>query len=72
MSYLRLKNLQIGYNLSKRILKTIGIDNFRVFLSAENVFTLTAYKGIDPEKTGDTTNLYPLTKSFSIGINIGI
>jgi TonB-linked SusC/RagA family outer membrane protein len=72
MSYLRLKNLQIAYNLSKGILKKIGIDNFRVFLSAENVFTLTAYRGIDPEKTGDTTNLYPLTKSFSIGLNIGI
>lgn len=72
MSYLRLKNLQVGYNLPKNIIKKVGIDNLRIYLSGENIFTLTNYKGIDPERAGNINNIYPLTKSYSLGINIGI
>ncbi|MCX6327246.1 MAG: TonB-dependent receptor [Bacteroidia bacterium] len=71
MSYVRLKNVQIGYNLPKRLLDKISSDNVRLYLSGENIFTITSFKGIDPEKAGNDTDLYPLLKSFSLGINIG-
>ena len=71
MSYMRLKNVQIGYNLPKKLLAKIGTDNARLFLSGENIFTFTAWKGIDPEKAGSNVDLYPLLKSYSIGLNIG-
>ncbi|OQP44823.1 hypothetical protein A4H97_10705 [Niastella yeongjuensis] len=48
-SFLRLKNLQMGYTLPDNILRKSGISNIRVYVSAENVFVLTKYKGDDPE-----------------------
>lgn len=47
--YLKLKNLVIGYSLPKSLLRNIGFDNTRIYLSAQNVFTITSYSGIDPE-----------------------
>ena len=79
MNYLRLKNIQLGYTLTGRATSKIGIESFRIFGSAENLFTLTKYRGTDPEKQNDGnetydlgTDVYPLVKSFSIGININI
>jgi TonB-dependent starch-binding outer membrane protein SusC len=71
MSYIRLKNIQIGYTLPQRLSRKIGSDNARLYLSGENIFTITAWKGIDPEKAGNNVDLYPLLKSYSIGLNIG-
>ena len=72
MSYLRVKNIQLGYQIPDQWIRRIGVDNVRVFASGENLFTITGYRGLDPERAGDTNGLYPLTKSFSFGINIGI
>jgi len=72
MSYLRFKNIQLGYNLPSQWLGKTGLANVRVFASGENLFTITGYRGLDPERTGDKNGLYPITKSFSFGINIGI
>jgi len=44
----------------------------RIFGSAENLFTLTKFRGLDPEKGGNASDAYPLNKTFSLGINIGI
>ena len=71
-AYLRLKNLQIGYNLPKRWLNHIGLQNIRIFGSGENIFTMTKFRGLDPEKTSNVNDAYPLIKSYSIGVNIGI
>ena len=71
MSYLRLKNLQVGYSFPKRWISKIGMHNARLYLSAENLFTLTKYPGLDPEKPFSARDLYPINKSYSVGINIG-
>lgn len=72
MSFLRLKNLQVGYNLPKRLLAKVGIENLRIFGSGENLYTLTKFRGLDPEKRSHDSDVYPLNKSFSLGINLGI
>ena len=80
-SYLRLKNLQIGYSIPTEKMK--GIDRFRIYLAATNLFTITKYSGFDPEMTvsanseseGDRANgidwgTYPLCRTFTFGINL--
>ncbi len=68
-SYFRLKNVEVGYtfdNFSK-----FGINRIRLYLSAQNVFTLTGYSGLDPEST-DLMDMgtYPQARSFLAGVNI--
>lgn len=70
MSYLRLKNLQIGYNLPKRWLSKISMANLRLYFSAENMFTLTQYPGLDPEKPNSARDLFPINRSYSLGLNV--
>ncbi len=72
LSYLRLKNIQLGYTLPKNLLIRIGIESVRIYGSAENLATFTKYRGLDPEKRSHASDAYPLNKSFSLGINIGI
>ena len=63
MSYLRLKNLELGYSLKYA----------RFYISGQNIFTLTRFKGFDPERSGvSSSNIYdyPLTKTWTIGVNI--
>ena len=50
-SFLRLKNLVLGYSLPKELLKKAGIQNLRLYLQAENILTVTGYTGLDPEFT---------------------
>lgn len=70
MSYLRVKNLQLGYNLPKTLLSKVGISQLRVYGAAENLFTFTSFRGLDPEKQGNANDLYPILKSFSLGVNL--
>jgi TonB-linked SusC/RagA family outer membrane protein len=67
--YLRLKNLQIGYNLPKSVLKKISFERARIFVSAENLLTFSQWKGIDPEKI-HSADAYPLVKTASVGLNV--
>ncbi|HEY8969010.1 MAG TPA: SusC/RagA family TonB-linked outer membrane protein, partial [Puia sp.] len=62
MTYLRLKNLQVGYTFPKPLFRKLGVSNFRVAGSAENLVTLTSYPGLDPEKAGNNNNIYPIIK----------
>jgi TonB-linked SusC/RagA family outer membrane protein len=72
MNYIRFKNIQVGYSIPGDILKKIGLYSFRVFASAENIGTITKFRGLDPELTGNRSNAYPLNKSYSFGINVGL
>ncbi|KAA6301640.1 MAG: TonB-dependent receptor SusC [Candidatus Ordinivivax streblomastigis] len=69
MSFVRMKNLMIGYTIPKKLLKKVYISTFRLYASTENLFTLTKFRGLDPEKT-DSSDMYPLTRSFTLGANI--
>lgn len=81
-SYLRLKNVQLGYTVSNTLVKTLKLSSVRVFVSAQNVFTVTKYTGIDPEIYTNSNSLgdgaravgidfgtYPSARTFTIGVN---
>lgn len=65
-SYLRLATLTLAYNLPENWLKHVFMKSARVYFTASNLFTLTGYKGFDPE-LGDYN--YPPTRSYTIGLN---
>lgn len=71
-AYMRLKNLQIGYTLPKTLLSHIGLTNARFFVSMENLFTITSLPHqFDPETiSSKAANGYPLSKTFSFGVNV--
>jgi TonB-linked SusC/RagA family outer membrane protein len=66
-SYVRLKNIQIGYSLPESLTAALGVSKVRFYVSAENLLTFTGYHGIDPEVGGTT---YPTLKQFVTGINL--
>ena len=70
MSFLRFKNIQLGYTIPSKLFRKLGVSNLRIVGSAENIATLTSYRGLDPEKQADDNNLYPINKSYSIAINL--
>lgn len=76
-SYLRLKSAQLGYTLPLGLTKKASIQRLRLFVSAENLFTITGYDGFDPEvASGDYTTIgvdrgiYPQSRTISVGANI--
>ena len=77
-SYLRLKNISLGYTLPEQIFSKVGIEKFRLFVSASNLFTLTDYSGLDPEigANNDPLNIgidqgfYPQARTILGGINV--
>ncbi len=72
-SYLRLKNLQIGYTIPQKITKQANINRCRVYLSGSNLITLTGYTGYDPEVGGgvDYGN-YPQSRTITLGLNLDL
>lgn len=66
--YLKLKNVQIGYTLPTKITNKIFVNALRVYVSGDNLITITDYPGLDPEIGTDIT--YPLMKSYSFGVQI--
>jgi len=78
-SYLRLKNIALGYNFDPALARKIGAKQIRLYISAENLLTITKYTGYDPEvNTFGQNNLlqgidfgaYPSSKTFLAGLNI--
>ena len=72
-SYLRLKNLQIGYTFPQTLTKKIGIQNLRLYFSGENLLTFTKMTNLfDPETIGEneTGNVYPLSRTYSFGLSV--
>lgn len=70
MSYVRLKNLQIGYSVPKAILKKVRVNRLRIYVSADNLLTFTRYRGLDPEKSSYASEAYPIVKTFVGGLNL--
>ncbi len=77
-SYLRLKNITLGYTLPSMLTNKIGINRLRIYGRAENLFTWTKYWGFDPEIGSGSTSLgvdygvYPQARTFTIGFNIAL
>jgi TonB-linked SusC/RagA family outer membrane protein len=70
-SYLRLKSIELGYNLPITLLSKTGVSNLRVYVNGYNLLTLTKVKYVDPEHPNDSWGyLYPLNKTVSVGMNI--
>jgi hypothetical protein len=85
-SYIRLKNIALGYNIPSSLLQRIHVSKIRLYVSAQNIFTVTKYRGFDPEVNfrSDANNSdsnrnvgldyasYPNAKSYTFGLNIGL
>ncbi|MEN6323644.1 MAG: TonB-dependent receptor [Proteiniphilum sp.] len=70
-AYLRLKSLELGYSVPKNLVSRIGVSNLRIYANGYNIFTITKVQYIDPEHPADTYGyLYPLNKTFSLGLNV--
>ncbi len=77
-SFLRLRNLQIGYSLPDHIINKAGMSSIRFYLQGTNLFTITGYSGTDPEIFSNRGNLtlgvdsstYPIARILSLGVNI--
>lgn len=70
-SYVRLKNLQIGYTLPKHVLSFLGVDNLRIYYSVENLFTIDNMRiDVDPEATSQRLSSYPLLRTHAFGVTV--
>jgi len=78
-SFLRLRNVELGYSLPSNWLSKASIANARLYVSAQNLFTITKYKGLDPDVVGANVNLepgvdngnYPSSRIISFGLSVG-
>jgi TonB-linked SusC/RagA family outer membrane protein len=82
-SYLKIRNINIGYDLARTLLKN-RVEQCRIYVSANNIFTITRYPGLDPEvgygdydidryenfSTGIDIGYYPIPRSYYLGVNI--
>jgi TonB-linked SusC/RagA family outer membrane protein len=81
-SYVRAKNMQLGYSFSPALLKKISVQKLRLYLSAANLFTITKYTGVDPELPGTPgqastdfgvdEGTYPSSRTFLVGLNLSL
>ena len=84
-SYLRLKNIEIGYTLPTHLMRKANIQKLRFYVGVQNLFTITGYSGMDPEigrsmgsngvaggvtAAGVDTGIYPYSKFFTMGFNL--
>lgn len=78
-SYVRMRNLELGYQLPETLANRLNIQNARVYISGQNLFTITKYSGLDPDVTGsgildrgfDNGN-WPASRVFSLGVQLGL
>jgi TonB-dependent starch-binding outer membrane protein SusC len=76
--YFRMQNISLAYNLPAALISRLKMEKLRVYVSTNNVFTITKYEGLDPSVGGavdtqfgiDVGN-YPITRSFTFGLNLG-
>ncbi|MGF7230440.1 SusC/RagA family TonB-linked outer membrane protein [Arachidicoccus sp.] len=69
-SFVRLKNVELGYQIPETILKNIHISSLRVFVNAFNLFTISPVKDYDPEGTSGSGQFYPQQKIINVGLNL--
>ena len=71
-SYLRLKNLEIGYNIPKSLINKIHLNNVRLYFMGTNLITFSNFKLWDPELGSTNGQAYPLSRSYTLGLTINI
>ena len=73
-SYMRVKLLTLGYNVPKNLLRYVGGQGLRVYVTAQNLLTLTKYKGFDPEigGVGVDRGIYPQSRVLLAGLSLGL
>jgi hypothetical protein len=69
-SFLRLKNVEIGYTLPEKIRKKIRLNNCRIYVGGTNLMKWSAFKLWDPEMAGSGLG-YPLQRVINVGLNVG-
>ncbi len=71
-SYVRIKNVTLGYTLPKAYTEKLKLTTARIYASGQNLYTFTNYSGIDPEVgvNGIDFNVYPVTRTISFGVNV--
>jgi len=78
-SFLKLKNLTVGYTLPIGLIRSLSISKVRVYVSTQNLFTITKYSGLDPEiglvngnatQNGVDNGTYPSSKFYTVGLNV--
>lgn len=78
-SYLRMKDLQIGYNFKPAAISKLGMTRLRLYLAAQNLFTITSYNGMEVETSPDNGNVtilgidygnYPSARTYLFGVNV--
>ena len=70
MSFLRLKNVEIGYTLPKHIYKRLGMSSIRVYAQGVNLLTFSKFKLWDPELDSNYGNIYPQMRTITLGLNL--
>jgi hypothetical protein len=72
-AYARVKNLQLGYSLPQTLISRLPIESLRIFATGDNLFTLhNMPQGWDPERANGDAAVYPVTRTFALGVNIGL
>ena len=73
-SYIRLKNVTLSYDFPKHLIGKIGIDNLQIYFKGTNLWTHSNVWSLDPEVGvyGSSSNVYPNSRSFVFGLNIGL
>ncbi len=75
-SFVKIKNIQLGYNIPERIFKRTGFTDIRIYAQVKNAFTFTNYSGYDPEissgvlDTGIDRGAYPQPRTWLVGVNV--
>jgi len=75
-SYLKIRNLQIGFNVPRQTLDKLGLKKLRLYMNANNLLTITSYSGLDPEVAGTNTSrgvdygYYPQVRTFGGGVEV--
>jgi hypothetical protein len=69
-SFLRLKNIAIGYNIPEAIASRLHLSNLRVYANAFNLFTITKVKNYDPEGSSESGQFYPQQRIINMGVNL--
>ena len=76
-SFIRAQNMQLGYSFSEKIITDVGLDRLRIYVSVNNVFTLTKYRGFDPTTStsspigaGFDNGFYPSPRTYLLGVNL--
>ena len=71
-SFLRIKNVQMGYNLPAGFARRIAMSALRIYFAGDNLLTLTPFKGLDPERVASSSNtrfaVHPQNQVFSFGV----